>query len=205
MYGSWWEYRYDIFIFGSMKGRQVIPPPPARVMGCGAAKATGLGFVLLLSTLMCCQPTELIWAYFCHIFSSFTPLRFKPSTSFLLLLMSPSNPSLLAVTTPIFRVILRRMIGLHRDSASSLFMTFVDWLPSLSFMLSHFDWFQFSSVQFILLPFRARKLAVSNLLFRPMLMPSVCWNPGYQKTTDFLEKPLIIHFCILLRPFTLSI
>ena len=34
------------------------------VIGCGAAEATGLGFVcLLLSTLVCYQPTELIWAY----------------------------------------------------------------------------------------------------------------------------------------------
>ena len=29
-------------------------------MGCGAAEATGLGLVLLLSTLVCCQPTEKI-------------------------------------------------------------------------------------------------------------------------------------------------
>ena len=33
-------------------------------MKCRAAEATGLGFVLLLSTLHCCQLTELIWAFF---------------------------------------------------------------------------------------------------------------------------------------------
>ena len=84
-------------------------PPYAGVMGCGAAEATGLGFVcfvvlnlrvlsanrvdfglfcfinlqwdavlqklawalfvLLLSTFVCCQPTELIWAFLFHKFS----------------------------------------------------------------------------------------------------------------------------------------
>ena len=44
---------------------------------CGAAEATGLDlFVLLLSTLVCYQLTELIWAFFLfHKFSSFTPPR----------------------------------------------------------------------------------------------------------------------------------
>ena len=35
-------------------------------MGCGAAEATGLGFV-------CCQPTELIWGFLFQKFSNFTP------------------------------------------------------------------------------------------------------------------------------------
>ena len=44
----------------------------AGVMRCGAAEATGLGFVfLLLSTLVCCQPTELIWAFMFHQLSFF--------------------------------------------------------------------------------------------------------------------------------------
>ena len=30
-------------------------------------------FVLLFSTLMCCQPTELIWAFLFHKFSNFIP------------------------------------------------------------------------------------------------------------------------------------
>ena len=35
------------------------------VIGCCAAEATGLGFFFfLLSTLVCYQPTELIWAFF---------------------------------------------------------------------------------------------------------------------------------------------
>ena len=33
------------------------------LMGCGAAEATAL-FVFLSSTLVCCQPIELIWAFF---------------------------------------------------------------------------------------------------------------------------------------------
>ena len=42
--------------------------PFLRVMRCGAAEATGLGFVvLLLSTLVWCQPTELILGLFCFI------------------------------------------------------------------------------------------------------------------------------------------
>ena len=40
------------------------PPPYAGVMECCAAEATGLGlFVLLLSTLACCQPTVLILGF----------------------------------------------------------------------------------------------------------------------------------------------
>ena len=47
-------------------------------MGCSAAEATGQAlFVLLLSTLVCCQPTELIWA-FCFINFPLIP----PSLSF---------------------------------------------------------------------------------------------------------------------------
>ena len=42
-------------------------------MGWGAAKATGLGFVLLLSTLVCCQPTELILVGFINF--QFYPCR----------------------------------------------------------------------------------------------------------------------------------
>ena len=45
---------------------------------CGAAEATGLGFILLLSTLVCCQPTELILGFFCFI--NFPMLH--PQTSF---------------------------------------------------------------------------------------------------------------------------
>ena len=34
-------------------------------MGCGAAEATGLGFVcFVVSTVVCCQPTELILRFF---------------------------------------------------------------------------------------------------------------------------------------------
>ena len=49
-----------------------------RVMGCGAAEVTGLVFfVLLLSTYVCCQPTELILGFFLfHKFANFTPPRF---------------------------------------------------------------------------------------------------------------------------------
>ena len=36
-------------------------------MRCCRCDRPGLLFVLLLSTLMCCQPTELIWAFFCFI------------------------------------------------------------------------------------------------------------------------------------------
>ena len=43
------------------------------VMRFGAAEATGLGFVLLLSTLMCCQPRQLIWAFLFYILFNFTP------------------------------------------------------------------------------------------------------------------------------------
>ena len=47
-------------------------------MGCGAAEATGLAlFVLLLSTLVCCQPTELFGLFLFNKFSNFTP---PPST-----------------------------------------------------------------------------------------------------------------------------
>ena len=35
----------------------------AVVMGCGAAEATGLGFVFFFP-LVCCQPTELILGFF---------------------------------------------------------------------------------------------------------------------------------------------
>ena len=46
-------------------------------VGCGAAEAIDLAyafFVLLLSTLLCYQPTELIWAFFLfYLFSTFTP------------------------------------------------------------------------------------------------------------------------------------
>ena len=38
-------------------------------------------FVLLLSTLVCCLPTELIWAFLFHKFSNFTP-RFFIEISF---------------------------------------------------------------------------------------------------------------------------
>ena len=42
-------------------------------MECGAAEATDLAlFVLLSSTLVCCQPTELIRAFLLHNFSYFT-------------------------------------------------------------------------------------------------------------------------------------
>ena len=42
------------------------------VLTCGAAEATDLVVVFffsLLSTLVCCQPTELIWAFLFHKFS----------------------------------------------------------------------------------------------------------------------------------------
>ena len=46
-------------------------------MGCGATEATNLGFVcLLLSTLMCCQPTEFwLFLFVClfYKFPHFTP------------------------------------------------------------------------------------------------------------------------------------
>ena len=43
-------------------------------MGCGAAEATGWAlFVLLLSTLVCCQPTEFILVFSFHKFFNFTP------------------------------------------------------------------------------------------------------------------------------------
>ena len=43
-------------------------------MGCGAAEATGRTlFVLLLSTLVCCQSTELIVGFFVTSISSLTP------------------------------------------------------------------------------------------------------------------------------------
>ena len=35
-------------------------------------------FVLLISTLMCCQPTELIWGFLFHTFSIFPPPPPKP-------------------------------------------------------------------------------------------------------------------------------
>ena len=45
----------------------------------GAAEATGLAlFVLLLSTLVCCQPTELIWAF---LFINFFVLSPPPQLS----------------------------------------------------------------------------------------------------------------------------
>ena len=42
---------------------------------CGAAKArlAWALFVLLLSTLLYCQPTDLIWAFWFHQFSNFAP------------------------------------------------------------------------------------------------------------------------------------
>ena len=50
------------------------------MIGCGAQKRlTWVCFVLLLSTLVCCQPTELIWA-FCHNFSNFNPPGFEDDT-----------------------------------------------------------------------------------------------------------------------------
>ena len=50
-------------------------------MGCGAAEATGLGFVcFVVSTLVFCQPTELIWAFLFRKFSILLPpLQFTPS------------------------------------------------------------------------------------------------------------------------------
>ena len=50
------------------------------------SEATGLGFVLLLSTLVCCQPIELILVLFCY--KNFNPchldfLRFTPPPSHL--------------------------------------------------------------------------------------------------------------------------
>ena len=45
----------------------------AGVVGCSAAEATALGFVLLLSTLVCFQQTKLILGFFFHIFSNCIP------------------------------------------------------------------------------------------------------------------------------------
>ena len=42
-------------------------------MGCGAAEATGLGFVLLFLILMFCQPTELILGFLFYKFSNLPP------------------------------------------------------------------------------------------------------------------------------------
>ena len=45
-------------------------------MRCGAAKATGRAlFVMLLSTVVCCQPTELFWSLFfvSYIFQFYPP------------------------------------------------------------------------------------------------------------------------------------
>ena len=43
------------------------------LMGCGAAEAAWALFVLLLSTLVCCQPTEVILDFVLfHTFSNFT-------------------------------------------------------------------------------------------------------------------------------------
>ena len=47
------------------------PPPHTRKLLAWAL------FVLLFSTLICCQATELIWAFLFHNFSNFTPPRFK--------------------------------------------------------------------------------------------------------------------------------
>ena len=53
---------------------QSLSPWYAEVMGCGAVEATGLGCVLLLSTLVCFKPTELIWASFFFRFINFPML-----------------------------------------------------------------------------------------------------------------------------------
>ena len=46
-------------------------------MECGATEATGVMFVLLLS--VCCQPTELIWAFFVsEIFQFYSPVPPRP-------------------------------------------------------------------------------------------------------------------------------
>ena len=48
---------------GVCLSRQNIHKKSREIVFFGAAEATGLGFVLLLSTLVCCQSTELIWVY----------------------------------------------------------------------------------------------------------------------------------------------
>ena len=49
------------------------PPPPEWWDAVLQKRLAWALFVLLLSTLVCCQPTELIWAFLFHKFSNFTP------------------------------------------------------------------------------------------------------------------------------------
>ena len=49
------------------------PHHAALVMGCCAEEATGLCLFLLLSTLVFCQEIELIWSFWFHKYSNFTP------------------------------------------------------------------------------------------------------------------------------------
>ena len=50
------------------------PPPLSFIRQLSSViRTTGLGFVLLLSTLVCCQPTELIWVFLFQIFQFYSP------------------------------------------------------------------------------------------------------------------------------------
>ena len=62
----YWKKQFHWYLQYSLQCH-FFPPPPA------ASKVTGLGFVLLLSTLVCCQPKRLIWAFYFPKFSNFTP------------------------------------------------------------------------------------------------------------------------------------
>ena len=81
---QWWRYTFPQFSlpFPGLSNKLQPDSPFSTqilVIACMFLEATGLClFVLLLSTLVCYQPTELIWAFLFHTFSNFTPPPLSP-------------------------------------------------------------------------------------------------------------------------------
>ena len=99
----------------------------AGVMRCGSAEATGLDFVcFVVSTLVCCQPTELIWAFLFHKFSILLPLQ--PELA--------AGSSAISVMLSGDEAVFKLKVGWHQLALSSILFLNNLYAPWISFELN---------------------------------------------------------------------